>query len=120
MPEDQLTHDFYRSAGPGSIGGRMPTQIVGCDLDSDDGTGFPHNHPCGRIGDRKNPLIGFDAFFHDIGSEPVGDFLGDVDHLGFLSALRADEKSPSILDVPASQAEDFPDAHTASGHQFQD
>jgi len=29
IPEDQLTHDVYRSAGAGSIGGCMPSQIMG-------------------------------------------------------------------------------------------
>ena len=68
----------------------------------------------------QNLMACFMSFYDYVRSEPVRDFLGYVDHLGFLSALGADEKRSSILDIPASQAEDFPDAHTVPGHQFQD
>jgi len=57
MPHDHLADDLNRSAGSGSEGGRVPSQVMGTKMDSDQATGISHHNPGRVVADRKEMLF---------------------------------------------------------------
>jgi hypothetical protein len=57
MPHDHLADDFNWRAGSGCKGGRVPSQVMGTKMDSDQTTGFPDHNPGRVVADWEKPLF---------------------------------------------------------------
>jgi len=57
MPHNHLADDLNRSAGSGSEGGRVPSQVMGTKMDSDQTACLSHHNPGRVVADRKKPLF---------------------------------------------------------------
>jgi len=120
VPQDQLAHDLNRRPSSRSIGGRVPPKVMRTDLYLHQHAGLSHNNPRGGIGDRKDPFIGPDLGLDDVPLETLSNLLRKEDQFGFLSALGVGQGNPPVLNILRPQTEDLTNAHSASGHEFQD
>jgi hypothetical protein len=96
----------------------MSPQIMGPQMNSYHLACFIHNFSPGRIGNRKDPLIGSNPFTGYVFLETVGNFLWNKDHLPFLPALGASEGQFPIFDIPGGQFQDLANPHPTPGHQL--
>jgi hypothetical protein len=80
---------------------------------------FPDNDPCGGIGYRKDPVLGFEAFISDVSLEPVGDLLRQESGLRFLPTLGGSYDCLPVFNILGAELEDFTDPHAGSGHEFE-
>ena len=77
------------------------------------------DQPGCRICHRENFDPGFDLFFPNIPSEPVGNLLGQEYGFSLSTAFRISDNGFTVLNVHGFEFQDLTNAHTASGHQLQ-
>ena len=66
MPENDLADNFNGCAGSAGIGGRMPSEVMWTDFNSDLPAGLFNDLPCAGITEGENFLVGFNLFYADI------------------------------------------------------
>jgi hypothetical protein len=57
MPNDHLADDLYWSVESGSEGGRVPSQVMGTQMNANQPACFSHHNPGGVVADWKEPLF---------------------------------------------------------------
>ena len=101
MPQDDLADNLQRSTRSRGIGGRVAFEVMWPYMQSNQTTGIDHHIPDGGIVDREYPLVRTVAFLLDIGFEPIGDLLGNVNDLALFSAFGAYNLQPALPRCPS-------------------
>jgi len=57
MPHNHFADDLNRGAGSGGKGGRMPSQVMGTKMDSDQPASFTNHNPGRVVADREKPFF---------------------------------------------------------------
>jgi len=119
MPHDHLADDLNRSAGSGGEGGRVPSQVMGTKMDSDQATGFSHHNPGRVVADRKKPLFRSGTGLLHILLETVSHLLRNENNFGLLATFGARQGDLPILNVHGPDFQDLADSHSTPGRQLQ-
>jgi hypothetical protein len=118
MAKDDFGDDFNRGSGPARVRGCVPSQIMGTEPNANPFAGISHDHPGGRVADRKDAILGWNRLVSNVLLESLRHLLGNEDHLFLAAAFRRPQDQPPILNVPGREFQRFTHAQTAPGHQL--
>jgi len=118
MPQDDLAHNLYGSAGSRGVCRRVPSQIVRSNLDA-----YPvacpfHHISGGSVLDREYATVGVESTLPNVILETLGNLLRDEDQLLLFSALGVSENELLILYVSRLELQNLADAESSACHEF--
>ncbi len=97
----------------------MPPQVVGPEMDPYHGTGLSDHDPGRGISDGEYSLVSSSALVSEVILQPVGQLLGDKDHLSAFPAFGIPDGEFLIIHIHGCKLQNLTDPHTTPGHELQ-